>query len=356
MKSNILIKMLGVLFFSLLVTSLTAQVKIGDNPSTQAPSAILELEKTNMGLLITRVNLADIWDNSTIESPANSLLVFNENYGGEGSDAVSPGFYYWREDEGRWIRLQTGSGGAKGDVWIDDNYNILSRNSANQNLQGIQNVVLGEDAFNDLNGASNKVIAIGYGAAQNDITSGDASLVAIGFQPAMNNGGTNVIALGENAGLNNQGNNVNAFGFMAAQNNLVGVEDPAGSVNALGDFSAANNTGSLVNAFGGAAGENNSGWSVNVLGNQSGQFNEGAELNAMGAMSAQYNTAAAVNVFGREAARYNTGYGTNAFGDEAAKFNDGDHAVAISEQALHGDEFNTEGPADGSILINNLTI
>jgi len=342
MKSSMFFKLTGVLFFSLLITYLPAQVKIGDNPGSKDPSSILELEKTNMGLLITRVALTGATDNSTIPSPANSLLIFNTANDGSGGDAVSPGFYYWDNTAGRWKGLLTSAGPA-GDVWIDGNQNILSANASNQDLQGTQNVILGENAFNDDNGSSNRVIAIGYGAAQSAATSGDASLIAVGYQAAQYNSGWSVNAMGENAGLNNRGNNVNAFGFMAAQNNLVGAVDPAGSVNALGDHSAGNNTGSLVNALGGAAGENNSGWSVNVLGNQAGQFNTGSELNAMGAMAAQHNTTASVNAFGLEAARYNTGYGTNAFGFQSAKFNDGDHAVAIGDQALLGDTNIFEG-------------
>ena len=109
MKPMIYCKMMGVLSFSLLATALFAQVKIGDNPETINTSAILELEKTDMGLLIPRVNLANAQDTETIPGAANSLLIYNENYGGEGNDEVSPGFYYWDDYNGRWVRLLTGS-------------------------------------------------------------------------------------------------------------------------------------------------------------------------------------------------------------------------------------------------------
>ena len=342
------LKFFAVVALSLLMTYLPAQVKIGDNPGLINSSAALELEKTNMGLLITRVALTGATDNVTVPVPANSLLIYNTANAGTGGNIVSPGFYYWDNTAARWKGLLTSSGPA-GDVWIDGNNNILSANSANQALEGVHNVVIGQEAFDDLNGISNKVIAIGDGAAQNDLTFGDASIIAIGFQPAMNNMGVNIIAMGENAGLNNQGNNVNAFGFMAAQNNLVDAEEPAGSVNALGEFAAASNTGSLVNALGGAAGENNSGWSANFLGSQAGQFNQGSEVNAMGAMAAQYNTESSLNAFGLEAARYNTGYNTNALGLWAAKYNDGAHAIAIGDHALIGSEWDIEG--EGNIGI-----
>jgi hypothetical protein len=176
MKPTMFFKLTGVLFFTLLITYLPAQVKIGDNPGSISASAVLELEKTNMGLLITRVTLFDALDVSTIPSPANSLLVYNTNFGGSGNNAVSPGFYYWRQDQGRWVRLLTGSGISGGNVWIDGNDNILSENSANQSLAGQYNVILGNGAFADDNGTSNDVIAIGQGAAQFDTTYGERNI------------------------------------------------------------------------------------------------------------------------------------------------------------------------------------
>jgi hypothetical protein len=295
MKSCKLSKLIGVLLLSLLITYLPAQVKVGDNPSVQEASAILELEKENMGLLITRVSLSDAVDNATIPSPANSLLVFNTNTSStEDNNAVSPGFYYWDDNQGRWVRLNTGSAYA-------------------------YNVTLGWNA-----GEFNSSINVN----------------ALGWQAAQHNFGSSVNTMGENAGLNNLGDDLNAFGFMAAQNNLVGVPDTArlGAVNALGSYSAQGNKGSIVNALGPASGEQNSGWSVNFLGSQSGQFNSGSEVNAMGAMAAQHNTTSAVNAFGRLAAQWNTGYGTNALGDQAAQFNNGAHAVAIGNDALIGIE------------------
>jgi len=52
----------------------SAQVKIGDNPNTVDPSALLELEKTDKGLLVPRMTTAQ---RDAIGSPANSLLIFN---------------------------------------------------------------------------------------------------------------------------------------------------------------------------------------------------------------------------------------------------------------------------------------
>lgn len=54
-----------------LCVSTHAQVKIGDNPTTIASSSLLELESTNKGLLLPRVNP------SSVTNPVEGLLVFD---------------------------------------------------------------------------------------------------------------------------------------------------------------------------------------------------------------------------------------------------------------------------------------
>lgn len=51
-----------------------AQVKIGINPTTIAPSAILEIESTTQGILIPKMNSTQ---RDAITSPSNALLIFN---------------------------------------------------------------------------------------------------------------------------------------------------------------------------------------------------------------------------------------------------------------------------------------
>ncbi|MDI9858986.1 hypothetical protein [Flectobacillus roseus] len=57
--------------------SVTAQVKVGDNPGVINSSAILEIESTNRGFLPPRVNLLSETDATTIVNPAKGLLVYN---------------------------------------------------------------------------------------------------------------------------------------------------------------------------------------------------------------------------------------------------------------------------------------
>lgn len=93
------------------------QTGVGINPSGSAahPSAGLDVDYNNKGLLIPRVALASTFDVSTIASPATSLLVYNTALSGD----VTPGFYYFSGST--WVRLATGDGGGGGggggDAW-----------------------------------------------------------------------------------------------------------------------------------------------------------------------------------------------------------------------------------------------
>jgi len=318
MKPFILIKMTGVLLFTLLAVALTAQVKIGNNPGTIAPSAVLELEKANQGLLITRIALLGATDNSTIPNPANSLLIYNTAAAGTGGNAVSPGFYYWDSGSSRWKGLLT-SAGPTGDVYLDNNENILSINCGNQNLSGSYNIALGNGAFGDLGGASSHVIAMGMGACAGETTNGNSYVTAIGMNSAYTNSGDFVNAFGHEAASGNSGHNLNALGeYSAYQNN-------ANHVNALGYNAAAYNSGFEVNSLGPESCQHNTGVVVNAMGWQSAMFNGGDDINAFGVRAAQNNndTALRVNALGLEAAQNNGGSAVNALGEGAGRNNDG---------------------------------
>lgn len=88
--------------------SLNAQIthqKIGDNPTMISPTAVLDIESTNKGILMPRVNLTGTLDQAPIPTatgvPANGLTVFNLNTAGD----VTPGYYYWSTPLARWVRV-----------------------------------------------------------------------------------------------------------------------------------------------------------------------------------------------------------------------------------------------------------
>jgi len=82
----------------------TAQ-KIGNNPTTIAPSAVLDIESTTKGVLFPRVALTSIIDVITVPSPVNGLTVFNTTAAGSSPNNVIQGYYYWNGS--RWTRLAT---------------------------------------------------------------------------------------------------------------------------------------------------------------------------------------------------------------------------------------------------------
>jgi hypothetical protein len=94
-----------VLISLLIGNNINAQ-NLGIGPDTFDPdaSAGVEMRFTNKGLLIPRVALTSSTDQTTIPSPANSLLVYNLGTGG----LTPAGYYYW--DGSQWVKFATGTG------------------------------------------------------------------------------------------------------------------------------------------------------------------------------------------------------------------------------------------------------
>lgn len=72
-------------------------------------SAMLDVNATNKGVLISRVSLTSNSDITTIPSAATSLLVYNTATSGVYPNNVLPGYYYW--DSTRWISMNGLTGG-----------------------------------------------------------------------------------------------------------------------------------------------------------------------------------------------------------------------------------------------------
>lgn len=83
--------------------------------NTTAPKGALDVESTNNGVLIPRVQLTSILDNTTIINPnagplETSTLVYNMAATGVSPNNVIPGFYYWNNTASRWIPIAATSG------------------------------------------------------------------------------------------------------------------------------------------------------------------------------------------------------------------------------------------------------
>ncbi len=251
-------------------------VAIAPGQTVPHSSALLDVQGNSKGVLIPRLTYQQ---RNAIPEPANGLLVFLTN---------DSSFYY--HHGGVWFRIPNDQNASE--LWIDQNENILSRNSANQAITGSSNIIIGKNAFQDNGGGSNYVTAIGFEAARNDQTIGDTYLTAIGYKSAYSNSGNDVIALGYGSAYNNNKDNVIAIG------NQAGAANTGFQLMALGGLAGANNSGGFLHALGATAGKNNSGLSVNAFGGGAAEFNTGNYVNAFGNLSGRNNTHNHVNVIG----------------------------------------------------------
>jgi hypothetical protein len=96
------------LYFYFLFLAYLGQAQVGIN--TTFPNAMLDVDSTNNGVLIPRVNLTSVLDNTTIVNPqggalVTSTIVYNMTAAGASPNNVLPGFYYWNNVQSRWIPI-----------------------------------------------------------------------------------------------------------------------------------------------------------------------------------------------------------------------------------------------------------
>ena len=89
-----------IMLYNNIIVSQIAINLTGNNPHN---SAALDIDFNNKGLLISRISLTSVLDNTTISSPAVGLLIYNNATAGTYPNNVTPGFYYWNGT--RWIRF-----------------------------------------------------------------------------------------------------------------------------------------------------------------------------------------------------------------------------------------------------------
>jgi len=82
--------------------SLYAQVKIGDNPKSINPDAMLEIESGNKGVLLPRIALKSTSSPSPLKMFSIGMIVYNTST----INDLTPGLYYC--DGKSWIRANTG--------------------------------------------------------------------------------------------------------------------------------------------------------------------------------------------------------------------------------------------------------
>lgn len=80
-----------------------AQAQVGFGTETPHKSSVVDMESSKRGLLIPRLELTATNVADPVTSPAESLLVYNTATDGTGETAVTPGYYYWKDNA--WHRL-----------------------------------------------------------------------------------------------------------------------------------------------------------------------------------------------------------------------------------------------------------
>jgi trimeric autotransporter adhesin len=288
-----------VLTFISLFSPSKAQQGVAINTSGAAPlsSAILDVTDTTKGILIPRVKLVSVTDVVTIASPANSLLVFNNNAtitGGAGK-----GFYFY--NGAKWQKLNDSlswningnSGTVDGTHFIGttDNapLNFKINNQKAGKIEVFGNTIFGYQAANV--NQSGKITAYGNKALFSNnfgfynTAIGEATLyanydgaydTALGaFALSSHKLGSNNTALGHFALFSDtSGTNNTAVGYYALSINRAGTGNTSVGNNALiGDANHINCSAFGFNAFAGGGGAmDNSmalGYNTNVLASNS---------------------------------------------------------------------------------------
>jgi hypothetical protein len=137
----------------LLLIPLFSSAQIGINTTT--PKAALDVESTNNGILIPRVQLTSILDATTVINPnagplETSTLVYNIAPAGVAPDNVAAGFYYWNGSQ--WIAI-----GANVDKWsLNGNAGTNPTTSFGSNFTATENFIGTTDYQDLLFGTNNR--------------------------------------------------------------------------------------------------------------------------------------------------------------------------------------------------------
>ena len=237
----------------LLLIPFISWAQVGVNTST--PNGMLDVQSTNSGILIPRVQLTTIIDNTTVINPSGgalttSTLVYNIAPSGTDEDFIDVGFHYWDNIAGRWIPI------ARSDYdWIKEG-TLIAPTSITDNMFHLGDVAIGKNTANyplDIE-SSTKQIGIKTSITGNfkktgisssiTLTSGNQDQKGIeseinstisstsspnlySFKSLLNNTGE-----GENYGFHNTLNNTNVnattFGIkniLNISNNATGIEN-----------------------------------------------------------------------------------------------------------------------------------
>jgi len=316
------------------VSTLWAQLKVGDNPTTISPSAVLEVESTNKGILIPRVNLTATNSNAPIGSWVQGLLVYNlANAGTAPNNVVANQFYY--SNGSHWVAVGSVTGwGLLGNAGTTDGQNFIGTTDAVPLTFRVKNAQAGR-----IDSALANAF-FGY-LAGNANTTGS-------FNTA---GGNNALRF-NTIGISNT-----AIGASALDSNTTGSNNTAiGSATLIANTSGGSNTANGASALrANTIGTNNTASGVSAL-----RFNTSGSSNTANGLGALRNntTGNSNTAIGRDALLSNTTGGSNTASGREALFNNttGGSNVAIGTRALFSSSTVSNLVAVGdSALRSNIT-
>ncbi len=393
-------KKLGILILCAISFKNYAQTGVGIGTTTPNTNAMLDVDATNKGLLIPRVNLVTLTSNSLAAfgisaTPVTSLLVYNTTASVLPSTIFQTGFYFW--DGANWVKLNTGATSSATTGWTltgnsgttassfigttDDNDIFFKRNNAHA---GRINSLAGNTSFglNALHLAGTGAANTAFGAYNLQANTSGYGNTSVGtYALAGNTSGFFNSALGNNALITNTSGNFNAAlgvdalasnttgnsntanGFKSLQKNTTGKENTA-----VGDFALYQNTiGNGNVAVGSSANENNTtGFSNVAIGQYALVSNTtGSNLVAIGD-SALYNNNQSVSfpgflpgsenvAIGSKALYANTaGRNNTALGYNALMIADANDNLAIGHKAMsNGLGGNNTAVGNSALQYNN---
>ncbi len=299
MKTRLFKSLLTIVFLAIINVSFSQNIGINGSGSNPHASALLDVDAVatpSLGILIPRIALQAINLAAPISSPATSLLLYNTATASTGTNAVSPGYYYW--DGIKWVRFAYNPSGVSSLAWntLGNAGTLSSTNflgtTDDQDLVFKRNNVQAGLINNSLGATSFGVGSLSPGSTGSNNTSMGA------YSMASNTTGDDNTAIGvASLYFNTSGYDNSAFGWGSMLNNTTGNNNTS-----IGIYALAYNTSGFSNCAtgGGSLGNNTTGGGNSSFGTESLYANlTGTNNTAIGlsAGSAILNTSGSRNTF-----------------------------------------------------------
>ncbi len=301
----------------------TAQMKVGNNPTTIDASSMLEVEATNQGILLPRISIGNIvtWGLAGA-TPVNGMFVYNTNAATTGGSGI--GIYYWANAKWNYVQngpnvawLLTGNAGTAPGTYAAPGTNFLGTTDnvdfalRTANAERLRIGATGQVGINQ-NFSTTQQLAVSTAVAANTAILGQNTT-------ASGTGGNGIGVEGISAQAYNSGTGTNGYGVAALNRHTSGTGFYAGgnnvglNYNFLVNGSGAAFVGTNAGAFGYSEGSSGFGLYGNNIGATGfGVIGESDGAYGIGVYGLNDNTTAfQMGVYGE----YNTGgFGTGVIG------------------------------------------